>query len=618
MELIHQILEFIVSHRKEIEDFFLFPSFLAIIIAILLLFEDLKRRLMGKDFLFLGVGVFSSLLLRIRYGLFGPWHPEDHYVEILMNLVRNKEAGSLLSAPYVYGGKLSGGIFELFYNNILIFFQEFHVYQVYYISIFLHILCGVFIFLLALNLFQKKAIAFISLFIFAFLPLLIKISATEVKIIMEAFPLLLFINFIFYIKKYQKENSVLYYLILFFLFFANLAGRRDFMPFFIASFFSLSFLFLFFHQSYFQKFIKNKYIVIFFIVTLFSSVFYFLAYFYVDGVDFIKQDNYLWGRSIAEDFYFLKNLLYFHDGEKTTLAFHLKSFFTPWYFFIGLLISPIILLIKKRYMLFFGFLLCFAFAFFLQDMELSNSARKHFPLLFLAIPCISFSFYTILRWLRIPNLATTIVIILIVIGSFFQNWEFLSMNSAAKEEQDFLDFHIKNTIPPKSLLLTIHEKKYEPSKFPQRDVYYRFYVHGNEFYSFLLPGTGIDVMDIYREYDPEIINKYDHVFYYRPLYAHHEADQEIIQELFGSHRMPENPHHKNAHEVAKIFEKTHHLISIEKREISNFDFANRTVSGIREKRGFSILAQGDLEVGLFKVENINSTKNDYVELIYDN
>ncbi len=561
-----------------------------------ILFNHLMKKVTRKDVLFLLIGLLIAFILRYVYGIFGPVHPEDHHVEVIMNLIRNLEYGSFFRVPYVYGGEsaISGGLFELFYHNILSLFSDFHIYQVYYISLLLHLICSLFIFLLALNLFKNKNIAYISFAISIFLPILIRFSATEIKFIMDSFTIILFINFFFYVFK-DKNINKRNYLLLSLLFIANLVGRKEYMVLFPVAIIILITIFLMQRRKELKININS--LLPFMVLIALTTSFYIMSYALVEGSSVIGN-HYIEGRSWETESWLIRNFFLFHDGNSITFANFMKSFFTPWYFLIAFIFTPVILILSKKWTLLSALLIGFSFAIFLKDLELSNSIRKLLPLIFLSVPLIGYSFYTLLESLKINKKIITPIAIIIISFSIFQNLTFLEIETSRKIEQDFLLYHLENTIPEGSLILTIHEKKYEHSIFPQKENKYKYQQHGFEFYSYLLSKHEIDVMDIYREYDPEIIKNYEGVFYYRSLYSYHEEDLFLAQEKYLN-----NPEGKSGPEVTKNFENNHILVPIAEKNIWNYDFHNRTTDEITRGVNYSIKSKGGLEIGLYLVKD---------------
>ncbi len=597
MEKLSQIGQFILFHKNFLNQIIVFVSFLGVLAGVGILFFDLINRLKRKEIVLLGAGVVVSFLVRLQFGLFGPIHPEDHHVELILNIVRNLREGSFFSVPYTYGN-VSGGLFELIHNNILTLLPNFHVYQIYYINLGLHLICGLLVFLLALNLFKKKSVAFISFLIFAFLPVLIKFSATEIKFIVDALTILLFINFIYYIFKYGKEKSPLHFGILALLFTSNLVGRLDYMPFFIGSFFLLSFIFLVSNRKSFQRLKSNIYVKLFFSFTVLVSAFYLLTYvFFGDGMGVISE-HYL-SRDLTHDYRFIKNFFRFTNPFTTTFATFTNSFFSPWYFFIALVVSPLVLLIKKRAVLLCGFLIAFLFAVFLRDLELSNNIRKLLPLLILSIPLTAYTLHLILKKIKIPEKIGVAVLAVVVIVSPIQNWEFLTTNTDRKLEQDFLIRQFEKNIPSESLILTVHEKKYEDSQFSKTPNHYRHRMHGNEFYTYLLPpDKEIDVMDIYHEYDSEKIKEYENVFYYRSLYSYHEEGLDAFSKSI------QNPEHKSAPEVTEKFEEFHSLIPVKEKVVENYGFHIRSADQLLQRKHFTIdTDRKEPVIGLYQIKD---------------
>ncbi len=89
-----------------------FLSFVGIVVGIVFLLINLAKSINKKEPFFAYGGILIAFFLRLKYGLFGPWYAEDHHVELILSLIKNKEEGSFFLAPYLYGGQISGGLFD--------------------------------------------------------------------------------------------------------------------------------------------------------------------------------------------------------------------------------------------------------------------------------------------------------------------------------------------------------------------------------------------------------------------------------------------------------------------------------------------------------------------------
>jgi hypothetical protein len=261
------------------------------------------------------------------------------------------------------------------------------------------------------------------------------------------------------------------------------------------------------------------------------------------------------------------------------------------------MISPLFLAIKKYWWVLFidVFLLLFLAPYLRVTLA---DTRFMLPLIFFVIPQVAFAMYFVFKKLRLtPNQILAISLVIIVIFTF-QNRQFLEIRDGKRMEQDFLLKHLNESIPEGSLILTVAQKKYEDSKF-KKSKHYKEHLHGLEFPSYLLPeGKTIDVMDIYEEYDSQIAKKYDHVFYYKSLYSHHEETQRFFTHG-GEKKYMEN---KFAPEATKDFESSHKLIPIQEKYIRNTGYEVGTLDRFLRGVNRDVHAEGDVKIGLYKVE----------------
>lgn len=570
-----------------IQELLLIFGTIGLLVAVIVLFQDLKSRLSKKELIGLSIITIGSLAARLLFGLFGPIHPEDHHFHIILNIARNFQDGLFTISSRYYA---SGGLYEMIHQIFLTPFSEFNVYYLYYINIGLHITAGLLVFLLALNLFKSKNIAFLSYLVVSFLPVLIVFSATNIKFIADSLALLAFLNLLFLFLK--KEKSWFLTILLMSTFSANLVGRKDYALFFIVSSFALVGLKMILSKKFTDQLIKNKHLQSLASFSIFASLFFIFSDVIFHAEAWRRIAEAAGGTSLADEWEFLKGFFRFWDASAVSFATYMNSFFTPWYFIIAFLATPAVLFLKKKYILLAGFLISFVFIMFLGDWALSNNIRKQLPLIFLLIPIATFSLVYLLKKIKIPTKVIMLGLSGVILLSPIQNRSFLTLETDRKIEQDFL-IDLLADIPSESLILTIHEKKYEGYGYP-----YRHLIHGNEFYSYLLPQSkNIDVMDIYHEYNPDIIREYDNVFYYKSLYSHHEKD------IFIRRRNLNNPDHKNGFEVSEEFENKHTLIPIKEKKVENFGFHIRSVYSLVNRTHFTIYTNSDnLKIGLYKID----------------
>lgn len=577
-------------------------SFWAVLIAFFVILFDLIKNLSKKEILFFCFSVASSFLLRLKYGLFAPWHPQDHYVGIFFNF-KNNALANFFNLPNVYTA--SGGLFEILYKRIMFFSDGFNVYHVYFLGLFLNILAGILIFALAWNLFKNKFVAFISFYIFAFLPLLIKISATEVFFIINAITILLFANLVFYIFK-RKDKLIRFYVLLFFIYCANLLGRKEYLAFFIVGFFSFFVLVLIFNKNIRKKIFDNFYIIITFIFfCIVVSFIYFLAWVF-PNIKMVVDGPYGFSENFFRLFF---NSFLIYKPNTHSYAPYLRLFFTPVYFSVLLFVAPLVLLIKKKW-----FLLVFDIIFLALLIPMLNIWLTDFrfvlPLLFFLIPQVGYVMYVLFKEnffsfkIKLSSEKVLIISLIIIIFSTFQCWYFLKSETARKKEQDFLIKHIKKTVPNNSLILTVAQKKYKNSKFEFIGKDYKYCHHGLEFPGYLIPEKkNIDVMDIYKEYNPEVIKNYKNVFYYRGLYSYHERD--INNEITGSCeeglKSYNNILNKKVINVVEDFEEKHKLVFVEGLDVKNVGFEIFFVKDFLRGFNASVRAEGVLGINLYKI-----------------
>jgi hypothetical protein len=506
-------------------------------------------------------------------------------------------AGNFWDAPNVYAG--STGLFELFYQKIMFFLPDFSVYYIYYISIGINILCGLLIFILALNLFKNRIVAHISFLIFAFYSVLIKTSATDIFYIIDTLTLLLFLNFLLFTFQ-EKRNHIWPYILLFFLFCANLVGRIEYLAFFTFGSFLYLFFFIVIHKRRVKEILANKRFLFFAAGTFAVSIFYFIFSILPEINTAAQQVS---TREVEEVSRYIKNSFSFWSDTGLSFGFFLNDFFTPWYFTILLFILPFVMLWKKQWSLVFIDLL-FILCLLPLIQTMFCNLRIVIPFLFFLIPQLAYAMYWVFSVFKIKPMIILFLSFLVIAGSFPQNKGFLTIETARKKEQDFLIKHLQETIPPDSLILTVAQKKYRDSKFDQvRD--YKYRQHGLEFPSYLIPDDkDIDVMDVYREYgdNKDTLDEYKNVFYYKGLYSYHEGDR---AHFAIDHRYLQNPDSLDAPEAVSAFENDHktQITPIEEKMVENFGYQIKTVNDFLEKRTLDINAAGDLKIGLYSFDD---------------
>jgi hypothetical protein len=178
--------------------------------------------------------------------------------------------------------------------------------------------------------------------------------------------------------------------------------------------------------------------------------------------------------------------------------------------------------------------------------------------------------------------------------------DFLSLETARQSEDEFLE-NMSMFLPQNTLLITVAQKKYELSEFKDIRAYpekigSRGLQHGWEFPRyFLAEREDIKVMDFYEEYDLKEIKKWDNVFYYKSLYAHHEA---FVPDLI------------------EVFEEQHVLDAIGIKHVENRDFTTWTPRDLyRGENSLSVVTNKDqLLIGLFRVdvEKLNDNYQNYL------
>jgi len=560
---------------------FLELSFWSVLLGVVWVFYQSFRKLGRKELWVFFLILVGAVLLRLQYGLFAPWHPHDHYVEIIGNLKNNLLAGNFFRVDSIYQG--SGGLYEYVYQKILFLFPGFHVYYVYYLSIALHILAGSLLFAFVKDYFRNVKLAHLAFLVFATLPVLVKVSATENMFVVNALTMLVFANILLYIWR-NPAAPVSAYVLLFFLFCANLLGRKEYLVFFPLGMGVLVLGLLVFSSPIRQRLKQDAKLIA--LILLSIGFFGLLAAVYV-------FPNLAVGMSAMEFSAYkrINTLLSFQAYDQSSLLPYLNSYFTPWYFFLFFVVSPFFLFLRDwRYL--WLFLLNILFLVFLiprSDYSFANGLRIQMPFIFWLIPVVAYGISMTVRAPRgrrsCPMLAGSVILLLTI-----PNLSFLETTTARKIEQDLLLKHLEQTAPSGSLVLTVAEKKYSDSRFSQTGSY-STQQHGLEFPSYLLPADKkLAVMDIRKEYDAQVVQNYSDVYYYKSLYSHHEEGRAGEGRNGGV----------DAPQATRQFEAKADLKAIEQRTVRNIGFDSRSVNNF--KRGYNgsvISGQKKLKIGWY-------------------
>jgi hypothetical protein len=277
------------------------------------------------------------------------------------------------------------------------------------------------------------------------------------------------------------------------------------------------------------------------------------------------------------------NPVNFIDYSAETYFAYFHLFFSPIYFYPLFMFALALIIIKKReYLpivtLTFYFIL--TFIAFLTPV-FSDVFRTLLIILPLIIFQVALAMYYLVARLKLTRTEMMIVGFMVVSMSIFPNYRFLTIIPAKKVEQDFVQQNLLG-LPENSLLLTIAEKKYQGSEFPQSGDYV-VRAHGMEFPRYLLGNRNIHIMDIHREYDRDIIGQYENVFYYRVSYAFHETAGPL---------------------ATTKFEQGHELIPVNEQEVINYGYDNFSVAQFVRGNNHSVDSGGStLLLGLYKVVN---------------
>lgn len=523
-------------------------SIIGIIAASGVLFFSLLKQTDKWERLLLGVIFFSSGFMRFVFGSFAPWRQHSHYVEIFSNLQSNLYQTGLLSITRMYHA--SGGLFEMFYDIPLQIIGEFNVYTIYYTSLAIHLIAGLLVFKLALNLFKRKEVAFISYLVFAFLPILINISASELVFHINVLTILLFANYLFHFFQKYKNNKAKWhhYFLLLSLFTANLLGRYEYLMIFIGAVLALTSLTAFKKKLVNEKIIKSK--ADYILLMLASLILIFAFYYHLWPIITAEGEfGYRWSSFVNLKLH-LNSFRYFSNANPSHAPF-LRSFYTPLYFFALLVVTPFVLIFKKRFWLIVLNITTIILMSFVIKPSLADF-RRVMPFLIFLTPQIGYAFYLVLYKIRIPSKKILALATFIIILSTYQNSAFLNMETARKVEQEFLIKNIER-VPKDSLLITINSGDY------------RHIQQAHLFEEYLIPDDkNIKVTDLY-EYmkdDSGIADQYESIYYYRSLRAYHEIN-------LKSENGVKNPQNISSHEASKLFERTYALSQIDKKKTIN-------------------------------------------------
>lgn len=544
------------------------------IAGFILLMIPIRKELNRKE-LYLLIGILiMGLALRLGYGLFAPWHEHDHFIQIILNIQNNHLEGNFFSISNSYFA--SNGFYEFFYHKMLFFATGFSVYNIYLVSVLVSLLTGLLTFNFVRIFFKNKEIAFLSLAISILLPILIKTSATEIMYIISSFTLMLFVSLLYlFVKKPTRINAFFVSAV----FLANLLGRVDFGLIFI--FISLMILvYLLTEKRHRRTIFKSRVFQVVIILSIISSIIFVLSI-----VPSYGKFTLLRGPGPLLNTF--SPISFFDNTTPTAIPF-MKLFMTPLYFFIFFLISYAYSFKDRKYLLLvvINLILIVTMSLFdiLSNPRIVEGTRKFLPLIPFMITQVSYGMHHFFRGFRmsfkIRKDVIWALIILILMLSFLQNIVFLETASARRVEQDFLVRNLER-IPENSLILTVAKKDYEESVFVQ----YRNYQmeqRGLEFPSYLIPaGKGIDVMDIYREYDPELVSEYENVFYYRSIYSYHE---------------------EQAPQITEDFERDHEIVLIEETDVKNHDFDCETMEDFINGNSLTIDTDKDvLNIGFYRL-----------------
>ncbi len=565
-------------------------SSISLVAAVGILFVDLFKKSGKRELVLLSLISVGSLVVRLRHGLFGVWRAEAHHIYIISNIRDNFLNGSFFRVNHWYNA--SGGLHEFIYNFFLQFFSEFSVYHIYYVSVAINVLIGIIVYILALQLFQRKDIAFTSLLIYTFTPILIRISASATIFITNALTIPLFAAFAIYCWR-EKNFSTINSLILFGLFCANMTGRKEIMAMFMGTSFLFLLILLIKDGELRTIFIENNKPKLIILGSLLVSAFY-IIYSVIPHAG--REIGYRIGWFYPENISVHLNFFRYFSEELTTSAPFFRYTFSPLYFFILLNLTGIILILTKKWKLLFLNFMTVIFLILVANMHVSDF-RRVYPFLIFVIPQMAFSFYFILEKMKLKRRYILILSVLIIIPSTYQNSYFLEAEISRKVEQDLIIDLMENHIPEGSLILTAHDIEPHHSPFDRHREGYRYHQSGTKFYNYLIPADkNIDIMDFYLEYDPEAILEYENIFFYKSLYNHHGSWKKYKG---GS---PRNPDKLAPFEATAKFEEAHTLDPVKTKVVTNRTYNMFTREEFLKGANLTIHAKGDLEIGLYKMD----------------
>lgn len=511
------------------------------------------------------------VLLRLKFSLFSPAHPHDHYVNMINNLMFNYNNHNFFGIEHIYPA--SSGFYELFYNRILLLFPVFDVFKVYYISFVVSIFSGLALFYFAYIVTNKKQISFLALFIYTLLPITIKASSAEIIFVLNSYLILQF--YIFSVLLYNKP-SLLYTVLLLGSFTSVVFCRPD-----VAVFFIISCLIILSYLVLTKRIVKKDFGVKWNLISL-AIILLVTSYFFLSvvlpnfntGVETIMNVKLIELPSI----FLVGNFL---DISRNYYYNYFHFFYSPAYLYFCFSLSLIIIPLFIRKLLPLMFInIIFMFVFISAwSSDFSDSFRTSLVIFPYVSIQVAYIMYFVLNEFKINQKYIFLICYVLVGLSFFQNFNFLNMEPGKKVEQDFIIKNMK-CLPENSLLLTVHKKKYSLDNFPRLEEY-ETVQHGLEFPEYLLAECNTDIMDIYKEYNPDIISSYEHVYYYKSMYSYHE---------FAAPR------------ATADFESRHLLTPVEEKMVFNYDYNTESVETLLAGESLSVITpQNNLLIGLYEV-----------------
>ncbi len=368
------------------------------------------------------------------------------------------------------------------------------------------------------------------------------------------------------------------------------------MPIFILSFFFLLvFVLVFYRKEAIRSIAENIQLKVFLILTVIISFYYGLFYI-LPAMGFIEGQSRLLLSPVW--WYYGNAFLFWQDVISPTPW--LRMFYSPWYFSLFLILSPLFLAYKRQWIL---LVVNFCIIFFGAIVFLGPyiDARLVVPFIMILIPQVAFAIYLLLGKIGLSQKKILLILFVVIGISFFQNWEFLNTTTSHKHEQEFLRRHFQETIPENSLFLTVHNGFFRDSGLEKTGKEYINSFPGLEFPIHLVPqDRGIVVMDILREYNEEIVREHDNVFYYRSLNAYHEKDYYKTQDMRAEAIW--HPDGYTPYEATEIFENNHKLELIEGKDVKNYGLDASLVEHFKRGRNVKVYYEGVIPIGLYRVE----------------